>query len=93
MLFRSETEVVPKSFSKNEIKKVEEAMQAKEREMNVLGEKKLGLESRLHEPSVASDFEKVAAITQEYNEINAQYLREKAAYESLFEEWMFMQES
>ena len=88
-----ETAVVPKSFSKNEIKKVEEAMQAKEREMNVLGEKKLGLESQLHEPSVASDFEKVAAITQEYNEINAQYLREKAAYESLFEEWMFMQES
>lgn len=51
------------------------------------------LENYLHNPSVASDFEKVAGITQDYDLINAQYLVAKASYETLFEEWMLMQES
>jgi ATP-binding cassette subfamily F protein 3 len=82
-----------KSYSKNEIKKVEDAMNAKELEMNALGEKRSAFEKQLHDPSVASDFEKVAGITKDYDLINAQYLVVKAAYESLFEEWMLMQES
>ncbi len=82
-----------KSYSKNEIKKVEGAMNAKELDMNALGEKRLVLENHLHNPSVASDFEKVAGITQDYDLINAQYLVAKASYETLFEEWMLMQES
>ena len=82
-----------KSFSKNEIKKVEDAMNAKELEMNALGVKRSAFENQLHDPSVASDFEKVAGITKDYDLINAEYLVVKAAYESLFEEWMLMQES
>jgi len=82
-----------KSYSKNEIKKVEDAMNAKELEMNALGEKQSAFEKQLHDPSVASNFEKVAGITKDYDLINAQYLVVKAAYESLFEEWMLMQES
>lgn len=68
-------------------------MNAKELDMNALGEKRLVLENYLHNPSVASDFEKVAGITQDYDLINAQYLVAKASYETLFEEWMLMQES
>ena len=82
-----------KSYSKNEIKKVEDAMNAKELEMNALGVKRSAFENQLHDPSVASDFEKVAGITKDYDLINAEYLVVKAAYESLFEEWMLMQES
>jgi hypothetical protein len=82
-----------KSYSKNEIKKVEDAMNAKEMEMNALGEKRSVLEQKLHDPTVASDFEKVAGITQDYNLIHAQYLVAKESYETLFEEWMLLQES
>lgn len=82
-----------KSYSKNEIKKVEDAMNAKEQEMNALAEEKTTLETQLHSPEVASSFNKVAKITEAYDSANATYLLVKEAYEKLFEEWMMMQES
>ncbi len=82
-----------KSYSKNEIKKVEDAMNVKEQEMNALAEEKTALEVQLHSPEVASSFEKVARITESYESVNAAHAMAKAAYEQLFEEWMMMQDS
>ena len=82
-----------KSYSKNEIKKVEDAMNLKEQEMNALAEEKTALEVQLHSPEVASSFEKVARITESYESVNAAHAMAKAAYEQLFEEWMMMQDS
>jgi ATP-binding cassette subfamily F protein 3 len=82
-----------KSYSKNEIKKVEDAMNVKEHEMNALAEEKTALEVQLHSPEVASSFEKVARITESYESVNAAHAMAKAAYEQLFEEWMMMQDS
>jgi ATP-binding cassette, subfamily F, member 3 len=82
-----------KSYSKNEIKKVEDAMNLKEQELNALAEEKTALEVQLHSPEVASSFEKVARITESYESVNAAHAMAKAAYEKLFEEWMMMQDS
>lgn len=82
-----------KSYSKNEIKKVEDAMNLKEQEMNALAEEKTAFEVQLHSPEVASSFEKVARITESYESVNAAHAMAKAAYEQLFEEWMMMQDS
>jgi ATP-binding cassette subfamily F protein 3 len=83
----------PKSYSKNELKKVEDAMNAKEAEMLALAEEKMALEIQLHAPEVASDFNQVARITEQYDSVNAAHALVKAAYERLFESWMLMQES
>jgi ATP-binding cassette subfamily F protein 3 len=82
-----------KSYSKNEIKKVEDAMNVKEAEMNALAEEKTTLEIQLHSPAVASDFNQVARITEQYESVNAAHAMAKEAYEQLFESWMLMQES
>jgi ATP-binding cassette subfamily F protein 3 len=85
--------IAPKSHSKNEIKKVEDAMNAKEAEMLALAEEKTALEIQLHAPEVASDFNQVARITEQYDSVNASHALVKAEYERLFESWMLMQES
>lgn len=82
-----------KSYSKNELKKVEDAMNAKEVEMLALAEEKTALEIQLHAPEVASDFNQVARITEQYESVNAAHAMAKEEYEGLFESWMLMQES
>jgi ATP-binding cassette subfamily F protein 3 len=82
-----------KSYSKNELKKVEDAMNAKEAEMLALAEEKTALEIQLHAPEVASDFNQVARITEQYESVNAAHAMAKEEYEGLFESWMLMQES
>ena len=82
-----------KSYSKNELKKVEDAMNAKETEMLALAEEKTALEIQLHAPEVASDFNQVARITEQYESVNAAHAMAKEEYEGLFESWMLMQES
>jgi hypothetical protein len=42
---------------------------------------------------VASDFNQVARITEQYDSVNASHALVKAEYEQLFESWMLMQES
>lgn len=68
-------------------------MNAKEAEMLSLAEEKTTLEIQLHVPEVASDFNQVARITEQYESVNAAHALAKEAYEQLFEEWMLMQES
>jgi chromosome segregation ATPase len=79
-------------ISKNQIKKLEDELAAMEDRINGLKSEKAKVEAELHLPEIAADFEKVAALTAVYDGLEKQVLDLQQKHDSLFEEWLMLQE-
>ncbi len=79
-------------ISKNQIKKLEDELAVMEDKINVLKSEKATVEAELHLPEIAADFEKVASLTAQYDSLEKQVLDLQMKHDSLFEEWLVLQE-